>query len=289
MVKNVGELKTRSLQYYKDHEGSRFPPSYYLREDSTRKWAEKMEYLMNSFPSCKILVGYDPTIHSQLFGLEKHEYEQIIDIPGVNFENLVIVINPESRWVIVSAITDNVDLTSIELELRKINICLKTIFISNSIEYIAMVGVLVCPNINSFKELQKDQTEEMLYVSKEEFDSNKLNIWVKNITGKIKSDLQHNCHDLKTQPVEPLETLAGTMMASMAQTTLYLPKLTYDISTKIKTILLNLHQIEIVQDPVKWKIINAPFGGGKTVVLAEIAKNLLKVRYVVLKIYLVSQ
>ena len=286
IIKNVGEFKARSLQYYKDHKGSRFPPSYYLPEDSTRQWAEKMDFYLEAFPSRKILVGYDPTIHVQLLGLEINESEQIINLPGATFDNMVIVINPESRWIMVSAVTDKIDLASIELELRKVDIVLKTILVSNmNIECIAMVGALVCPNINSFKGLQYHQTStkapmnlKMLSVTKEELDSETLfNNWLRNITKKIESDLQGNCLDLEKQSIKSLETLSGTMMASMAQTSLYLPKMTHHIPTKITTILMNQYQIEIVQDPAKWKIISAPFGGGKTVVLAEIAKNLLKV------------
>ena len=66
-------------------------------------------------------------------------------------------------------------------------------------------------------------------------------------------------------------------MASMSQTLIYLPKVTHHLPTKITTILLNEQQIHAIQDPAKWKLLKAPFGGGKTVVLAEIAKNLLKV------------
>ena len=285
--KNVGEFKKLSLQYYKDHKGSRFPHSYYnLQENPACQWAGKLDSFFSSALSRKILVGYDPIIHAQLFGLEKSEYEQIITLPQVTFENLVILINPESRWVMVSAVTENTDPSSIELELRKIDSILKTlfIFVMNN-ECIAMIGVLVCTNINSFEDLQNYQTAtkstsniKMSCVTKEELGSEKLLInWITKITTKIESDLQEKSNDLKKQSVEALETLTGTMMASMAQTSLYLPKMTYHIPSKITTILMSQRQIETVMDLSMWKIINAPFGGGKTLILAEIAKNLLKV------------
>ena len=243
-----------------------------------------MDCYFKDFPSRKILVGFDPNILAQLFGLERLEYEQVINLPGVTFDNLVIVINPESQWIMVSAVTDNIDPTSIELELRKLDGIMKIILISIVSVKAAMVGVLVCPKINSFKELQNEKTTirlspnlRMLCVTKEELESEKLlNDWGRNVTKKIELNLQDNCLDIK-QSVKSLETLAGTMMASMAQTSQNLPKMTHHIPTKIVTILMNPQQIETVQDKAKWKFISAPFGGGKTVVLAEIAKILLKV------------
>ena len=65
------------------------------------------------------------------------------------------------------------------------------------------------------------------------------------------------------------------MMASMSQSWIKLPRLTNHIPTKLTTIFLNHQQIEAIQHPAHHKILTGPFGGGKTVVLAEIAKALL--------------
>ena len=288
IAKNVAEFNKRSLQYFEDHEGCRFPPSYYLKNDSTRQWADKMEKDIVNIKSVKMLVGYNPIIHLQLLGLEKNEYEQIIDSSAATtYENSVIVINNNKRWVMVSVVTDKTDHTSIGMELNKLDCILKTIYHANLNHikhgYIAIVGILVCPNINSRSELKNcpsvrwDSDVDQLFVTKTEWESEKaLNRWKKFILGKTKSEIQNNCSGLSNLPADTLMILAGTTMASISQTVVYLPKPTEHLPTKITTILLNQHQIEAVQYKAKFKILKASFGGGKTVVLSEIAKNLLE-------------
>ena len=79
-----------------------------------------------------------------------------------------------------------------------------------------------------------------------------------------------------TATVETLEALCGELMASMAQTSLYLPKVTDDVTTKIDTILLTSEQINIINDPAKWKVIKGPFGSGKSILLHEMVRKRLK-------------
>ena len=66
-------------------------------------------------------------------------------------------------------------------------------------------------------------------------------------------------------------------MASMSQSLIHLPRVTQHIPTKLTTILLNRQQISAIQHPSQHKLLTGPFGGGKTIILAEIAKKLLKV------------
>ena len=210
IAKNVGEFNKRSLQYFEDHEGCRFPPSYYLKGDSTCQWANKMEDFSKNECYVKILVGYNPIIHLQLLGLEKNEYEQIIDTGAATYENSVIVINNNKRWVMVSVVIDKTDQTSIGMELNKLDGILKTIYHANleriKNEYIAIVGIMVCPNIESRSELGRyqpvrrnpdvqDPDVDQLFLTKAEWSSEQnLNLWMKNfVAGKIKSEIQNNC------------------------------------------------------------------------------------------------
>ena len=150
----------------------------------------------------KIIVGYNPIIHLQLLGLEKNEYEQVIgNTAAATYENSVIVINNNRRWVMVSVVTDKTDQTSIGMELNKLDGILKTIYHANldriKSEFIAIMGILVCPNIHSRSELKSyqpirlDQDVDQLFITKDEWNSeqNSLNWW-KN---KIKSNIQSNC------------------------------------------------------------------------------------------------
>ncbi|XP_066913790.1 uncharacterized protein [Clytia hemisphaerica] len=69
--------------------------------------------------------------------------------------------------------------------------------------------------------------------------------------------------------------LCGEIMSSMASTTQYLPKISENVPEKIDTILLNHNQINLINDPTKWKIIKGPFGSGKSVSMYEIARKLM--------------
>ena len=150
----------------------------------------------------KILVGYNPIIHLQLLGLERNEYEQVIgNTAAATYENSVIVINNKRRWVMVSVVTDETDQTSIGMELNKLDGIMKTIYHSNldriKSEFIAIVGILVCPNIHSRSQLKSyqpirfDQDVDQLFITKDEWNSeqNSLNWWTK----KFKSNVQSNC------------------------------------------------------------------------------------------------
>ena len=74
-------------------------------------------------------------------------------------------------------------------------------------------------------------------------------------------------------------------MTSMSQSLVNLPSVTYHIPTKLTTIFLNRQQIQAIQHPAQHKLLLAPFGGGKTVILAEIAKKLLKVYIILCLLY----
>lgn len=74
-------------------------------------------------------------------------------------------------------------------------------------------------------------------------------------------------------------------MTSMSQSLVNLPSVTYHIPTKLTTIFLNHQQIQAIQHPAQHKLLLAPFGGGKTVILAEIAKKLLKVYIILCLLY----
>ena len=282
IAKNVREFKMRALQYYNDHQGLRFPPSYYLPKGSTRQFAEQMEKYINNDQSCKILVDFDPTAYLTLLGLEENEQKQIIDLPGAKFDNIVIVVNTKKRWIMVTAVTDSVNPTTIMLEMEKVDGILKAIFWSNrDIKNIVLIGVLSCQEIESHADLKNHQPairytmdSKILFATKDEMENR---TWLENLLKKINAEMKGNCKDLSQLHAEPLETLTGSLMCSMSQTQIFLPKVTYDIPTKLSTILLNSVQIESILHPARWKILKAPFGGGKTVLLSEIAKKLLQV------------
>ena len=202
IAKDVGEFKTRSLEYYEEYQHCRFPPSFYLKENSTNQWAKKMESAFKYSDDVKILVGYDPIIHMQLLGLEKSEYMEILNNPATaKYDNSVIVIHNEKRVVTVCLVTDETDDSSITTELIKLNTILKAIYFGNlsviSDQFVAILGILVCQNINSRPDLKNYQAInsdnstffDYLFITKAERSS--AETLVSNNVSNINKDIQN--------------------------------------------------------------------------------------------------
>ena len=204
IAKDVKELKARSLEYYNENMDHQFPPSYYLAEDSTSKWADKIS---DAIPDVKIIVGYNPVDHLELLGLEKDELQQILgDTTTLLFNNSVIAVDIKRRWVMVSVVTNETDNTAIGIELKKLDGILKTIYHSNvhSIknEYIGVAGILVMPNISSCSDLKTNEfiswgpDVNQLFISKTEWDSNLDGL--KQFTQRIIDEIKNNCQGIIT-------------------------------------------------------------------------------------------
>ena len=203
IARDVRQLKTRGKEYYEENDVCRFPPSYYLQKDSTCKWAEKLETLLKT-ESVKIIVGFQPIDYLTLVGLEENEYQQIVDNPKANFQNSVVVVNAPKRWLMVSAVTNATDQTTIGKELSKLDDLLNTVYHVNRStiqnEFVAIVGILVTPNIDShstmksYHPVQMDQSSENMFITKMEWNSDQLlNTRMTDLFGKkICSEIRNN-------------------------------------------------------------------------------------------------
>ena len=191
------------MRYYEEINECRFPPSYYLQKDLTCKWAEKLETLLKT-ESVKIIVGFQPIDYLTLVGLEENEYQQIVEDSTATFNNSVIVVNEVKRWLMVSVVTNERDQTTINKELRKLDDLLKTVYHVNQSdmqnEVLAIVGILVTPNIDSrstlktYHPVQMDKNSEDMFITKMEWDSDQnLDTWKIDLFGKkIRSNIKNN-------------------------------------------------------------------------------------------------
>ena len=152
----------------------------------------------------KIIVGFQPIDYLTLVGLEENEYQQIVENSTATFNNSVIVVNEVRRWLMVSVVTNEIDQTTIDKELRKLDDLLKTVYHVNQSdmqnEVLAIVGILVTPNIDSrstlktYHPVQMDKNSEDMFITKMEWDSDqKLDTWMIDLFGKkIRSNIKNN-------------------------------------------------------------------------------------------------
>ena len=294
IAKNVGELNQRSQKYFKDHESVRqFPPTYYLKGDTTKEFVDKVDGLkwLNKAP-IKILTNYNPVDHLRLLGLSDKDRNQIMSRTYETYDNVVLVIHPEEKWLMVNVVVDGVpDPKTLQLEMEKMNDILKTIYKTGyqklKEHYMTLIGLIICPCIE-----EKDLNSKMFpflndskpistFVTKNEWNNvelleDKFESLVKESKKYIKSFCPNESGAIKRSSMDDKKMYTGQLMASMAQRSLFLPKVTDNLEEKIDTILLNADQIRTINFPCKWKIINGGFGSGKTVVLNEIARQMIK-------------
>ena len=153
IAKSVGELNKRSLKYFKDHETTRlFPPTYYLEKNATKQFVDKIDkFELFRSSSIKIMTNYNPNDHLTLLGLSNKDRIQIMNETSFeNFENVVLIVHPEEKWLMVNVVVDGVaDANTLHREMIKMNAILKTIYktgyqkIKN--HYMTLIGVMVCP------------------------------------------------------------------------------------------------------------------------------------------------
>ena len=293
IAKNVGELNQRSQKYFNDHESVRqFPPTYYLKGDTTKTFVDKVDGLkwLSKAP-IKILTNYNPVDHLRLLGLTDKDRNKIMSRTYEAYDNVVLVVHPEEKWLVVNVIVDGVpDPKTLQLEMEKMNDILKTIYKTGyqkiKEHYMTLIGLIICPHLDE-KDLNSnifpflDDSKPMsTFVTKKEWNDvevleDKFESLVIESKRNIKS-CQNESGAIKRNSTGDIEMYTGQLMASMAQRSLFLPKVTDNLEEKIDTILLNDDQIKAINDPSKWKIINGGFGSGKTVVLNEIARQMIK-------------
>ena len=205
IIKDVGEFKKHSSDYYEDHMKScLFPPTYYLKNSSTSQWADKMANAFNNSSDAKIIVGYNPIIHMQLLGFEKTEYMELLSSPTTaKYDNSVIVVHNKKRIAMVCLVSDETNDALISTELKKLDTILKGIYFGNLSEiknsFVSIVGLLVCRNIdfifdlNNCQHINFNDIENLkkLMITKTEWSS--AETLINSFASKINKDIKNNC------------------------------------------------------------------------------------------------
>uniref|UniRef100_A0A7M6DMW9 Uncharacterized protein n=1 Tax=Clytia hemisphaerica TaxID=252671 RepID=A0A7M6DMW9_9CNID len=278
VANTVKEFNQRAMQYYKDHIGTKtFPPSYYVRNVNMKEVIASLEE-HSSLLGGKILVGYNPISHLRILGLNDEKIESVLhfsDCPDY-YDNTIVCIYPNHGLLFVFVVGENEK--HIDKDLAKVNAVLKTwCYVHRQIlqnEQFTIVGVLV---LRASSDLNKMKQHPCLILNTKSqdfvisFDEN-FGQWLTNFLKLIRDNRK------LSSPSTPgiMEIIAGNMMASMAQTKIYLPRVSGNDTINVKTILLTEPQISCIESQSNWKMIQASYGAGKSITLHEIARKLLK-------------
>ncbi|XP_066928302.1 uncharacterized protein [Clytia hemisphaerica] len=278
VANTVKEFNQRAMQYYKDHIGTKtFPPSYYVRNVNMKEVIASLEE-HSSLLGGKILVGYNPISHLRILGLNDEKIESVLhfsECPDY-YDNTIVCIYPNRGLLFVFVVGENEK--HIDKDLAKVNAVLKTwCYVHRQIlqnEQFTIVGVLVLPASSDLNKMKQHPCLNLNTKSQDfviSFDEN-FGQWLTNFLKLIRDNRK------LSSPSTPgiMEIIAGNMMASMAQTKIYLPRVSGNDTINVKTILLTEPQISCIEIQSNWKMIQASYGAGKSITLHEIARKLLK-------------
>ncbi|XP_066929498.1 uncharacterized protein [Clytia hemisphaerica] len=290
ITKTVADFRERSLQYFTENTVARerhFPPSYYLKNENIKDWLEKLDK-MEMFKNVKFLTQYHPRNHLYLMGLDDKDCDEIITAKHKLYDDIILVVDFDRHLVMICSIITSHDRETLYQEIRKLNDVTKTIIhvASNDIknDYVTIMSVPVLLTVEAHTlNLYSIFNDNFLgcsgmLVTKNDLDCTlKLQTKLKSFCEKASSEMAASFKrkGACSRDLTYLNSFCGQIMSSMASTTQYLPKISENVPEKIDTILLNHNQINLINDPTKWKIIKGPFGSGKSVSMYEIARNLM--------------
>ena len=276
VASTVKEFTQRAIQYYKDHATVKtFPPSYYVQNENIKKVIETLEN-HSSLLGGKILVGYNPANHLRILGLDDRKIDGILgSLENIDhFDNTIVYVYPNHSLLFVYVVCENEH--RLEKDLAKINAILKSLYHINhqtlQKKQFTIAGVLVLPDSKN----SNGMSHPCLNVSAKDQDlivcfDTSFGQWLDNFLDSIQ-----NFGKFSSPTSNVIEVIAGGMMASMAHTKVYLPRISDNDTINVKTILLTEPQIACIRDRSNWKMIQAAYGSGKTIILNEIARNMLK-------------
>uniref|UniRef100_A0A7M5V7G2 SH3 domain-containing protein n=1 Tax=Clytia hemisphaerica TaxID=252671 RepID=A0A7M5V7G2_9CNID len=286
VAKSIESFYERATKYYIDHRSVKtFPPTYYLQKTSTSLFIELLNGVLSQrHGNHLILSGYNPEDHLNLLGVGSQQFDKIVDLVNKDYyKNSVLLVHPDKSCVCVFVVID--DISKLTESLKALNNILKTIYFASfelfCAEYLSITGTLVFPDkemkdLEHLMHLNIPKESETLFITKQELQENNSEQWIDNLFKTIRSDFNTiRSKDFQSN-IDLFHTLCGTLMTVMAQTTQFLPRVCENDTVQVKTILLNGEQIECITNPAKHKLIKACFGSGKTVLLIEMIRSILK-------------
>ena len=292
ITKTVADFRKRALMYYNDNyvkEENYFPPCYYLQQSAVKTLLEKLiESKTFSTGNVKFLSPYNPVPHLKLLGLEDRDCDDIIASRDESFEDVVLAVDFDRHLLLIAIIVTGSDRGDICKAITKLDDVTKTVLHVASDEvkndYLAVVSMIALPDIDnqtlrSFSVFNDDYYQSRLFWTQEDWDSrDKFDEKLDRQFGRVLTEIRSikPAKLRREDRSKPLQSLCGEFMSSMAFTTQFLPKVTDNVSQKIDRILLNRNQINLINDPAKWKIIKGPFGSGLSSFVIQISIIVLK-------------
>lgn len=270
---------------FKDNQyATRFPPAYETNDGLVKEVCDKVE---NAFPKgTRIFTRYDCVQHVKLFNFDA---ESIFEgCNGVNCDNVVTIVNVKHGVICVFKITSAKSEIELASELKQCNVILKALMtlFSNELGQAFLFGGLILTNLerammkeDNFFCLNGDYSSTinagLVFVTKDDLESkDKLVSWWNRLRKKMNEERKRRMPKMPDLKYE-FDIMCSQIFASMSlvSESLHITKSSKD---RVNSLLLNKDQLNIVYSNSTLKLIQGPFGSGKSLILKALASKILK-------------
>ena len=286
IAKTADSFKALAWDLFKDNKYAwRFPPAYDINDGLVKDVCDAFEKALPK--GTRIFTGYDCVKHIKMFKIDTDAIFEACD-DDVECDNVVVLVNDKAGIFCVFKVTAASSEIELTKELKQCNVILKSIMtmFTKELKYAFLFGGLVVSQLErrAMKEenifcLNGDFSsvinDGLIFLTKDDLTStDTVKSWWRRLRKKVKDERKQK---LGKSPncTNNFEVISSQILATMSLVSESL-RITKSSQDRVASLLLNKEQLDIVYEKEPLKVVQGPFGSGKSLILKALALKIFR-------------